>query len=933
MRGFRGVVAMAALVGMLASGPLWSAEKLINGFENANELADWEISPAGSKLVAEGVTEGKTALEMTFDPQGQWAAASLNWRKLQKDWSPYDVLVVDVFNPNPDPVSARVLIGDEAWDAKSTYWNRHNGGTFLAPGASRWVIPVQGLYRGEAGSRNNDIKTDIDPTRITRLTLSFGSRGQTGRIVVDNIRFVKSDRPAGVGAFDFGPSSQAVMPGWTPVNNTTVYGQGQSFGWNAAMQDGSARDTTFGIMLTQDFVEARGYTFRTDVPAGVYDVFVIFENAGYWGGEQSRHKVRTIASEGKEVWREDRPDGSATPLYQFENIEPVGVDIWDTYMMGHLIKPVRLQVTAGNNGLQLRFDADAPWSSKVSAIEVHRAGDAAAKKWLDEQVVALAQEFRDKAVNLDGAAPKWTPQLADQARGLAAWAVRIEDEVTPTALPPTNAGPLQLSCVAVKGEYEPVCLVVKPTRDLGQCDLAVEWTGGKSLPTTVSVVRYNTSRGFGTIGYRIRPFSLRDGGKTTLPAEINREWVMTIKVPQDAAAGEYVGEAKLTGANGQTLLTVPVKATVRDVTLGRKTSFLMGFFGLFPNRTMVGDRYYAYLEQTLDLLREHGMNALTSAPTMTLTGWNNGEPVSDFTEADRVYAVYRKCGFELPIGAYGSVFVGVHGRYVKGPEGERVERESGLPYQQALVKAWEAVDKHARANNWPTIYYTLCDETRVREVAEEEIKFMKMMAEVSKRFPRTVRTLGSYSVNFRNRPTDLEDMNYWHQRFFEVLDISSLNSHDQSVMDEAKRLGKEIHIYNQGRDRYSFGLYQWSEFAKGVTARWQWHLNVLHGYQFFDLDGREPDPAMIVYGRSGISPTIAFERCREGAEDFYLYQTLSDLIDANRKAGRKAAETDRAAAMLKQMTDSVALNQRSAPAGYDPYTAKLTVIDAIESIR
>ena len=35
-------------------------------------------------------------------------------------------------------------------------------------------------------------------------------------------------------------------------------------------------------------------------------------------------------------------------------------------------------------------------------------------------------------------------------------------------------------------------------------------------------------------------------------------------------------------------------------------------------------------------------------------------------------------------------------------------------------------------------------------------------------------------------------------------------------MAEAEKLGKEIHIYNQGQTRYSFGLYQWSEYRKGV---------------------------------------------------------------------------------------------------------------------
>ena len=35
--------------------------------------------------------------------------------------------------------------------------------------------------------------------------------------------------------------------------------------------------------------------------------------------------------------------------------------------------------------------------------------------------------------------------------------------------------------------------------------------------------------------------------------------------------------------------------------------------------------------------------------------------------------------------------------------------------------------------------------------------------------------------------------------------------------------------------------------------------------------------------------------CREGAEDFYLYQTLQSAIEANRAANRKPTETENAA--------------------------------------
>ena len=47
---------------------------------------------------------------------------------------------------------------------------------------------------------------------------------------------------------------------------------------------------------------------------------------------------------------------------------------------------------------------------------------------------------------------------------------------------------------------------------------------------------------------------------------------------------------------------------------------------------------------------------------------------------------------------------------------------------------------------------------QLAEVARNELQFMGMMAQVSARFPQTVRTSGAYSVDFRTRPTDESDL-------------------------------------------------------------------------------------------------------------------------------------------------------------------------------
>ncbi len=906
--------------------------KLLCDFEDADALAQWGINSGTPRLVTEGVTQGKHALEIQFDPRGRYYGAYFYWNRVQGDWSGYDAAVLDVWNPNPTPIAAYVLIADRAWEQKGrSYWNRHNAQTTFPPGVSQWVIPVNGLYRGEAGSRNNDIKRNIDPESIVRLDFGFGQRGLSGRIVIDNFRLIKSGRPEDIRAFDFGPPSQPLMPGWTPITHDTAYTPERGFGWGpegGTPWNGAARDTTFGTMLLQDFCEAGGYNFHVDVAPGRYQVTVFYENSGYWGGEQAKQRERRILVNGKEVWREARPDGAAHALYRFEDVEPVNVDLWDTYMRDELARPVQFEASADAGGLTLRFEADLPWGSKVAALVIYPVGDGAAEGWFQQQLERVETEFRRKAVRLDSPAVSFELPTEWNDMGLAAWAVRIEDEVTPNTIPTTLPPPDQwtVSRLAIRGEYEPFCLAVRPLQDLGECQLKLE--PSFPFPAKIQVVYYNTSRGFNSIAYRIRPHTLREKDTVNLPKDVTREVIVTVYVPPDTPAGEYRSLFKILDTEGRLVLSVPLKLDVRPVTLNRDTDFLMGFFGLMPPSLIPESRRWEVLEQTLKLLKERGMNALSGGPSWRLTGWKEGEPTIDFGEMDRFFALCREYGFDRPLNGYGGArFRGLHDGYEKGRSGVRVEQESGLDYPDALMRAWRAVDAHARQQKWPTIFYAMCDETRVREKAERELEFMKMMAKVSAAFPETVRTSGSYSVHFRTRPDDENDMLFWHQRFFDALDISSLNGHDASVLKEAERLGKEVHIYNQGRTRYSFGLYQWSEFRKGVKARWQWHLNVLHGYQFFDLDGREPDTAMIAYGRNAIYPTIHFERCREGAEDFYLYQTLWNLAK-----GRQDPAGERAAALLEETVAQVELSQRQPPGGFDADEFKVKVVEAIQTL-
>ena len=888
---------------------------LISDFENDADLKAWDISGT-SKLVSEGVTHGAKALEIK---------GSLSAVKPLQDLSAYDALMLDVLNPGDAPVGAEVMIGDQAWQQKTTYWNRHNGLATFAPGKTTWTIPVHGLYRGEAGSRNNDIKTDIDPASIVRLAFTFN-----GKVIVDNLRLVSAQAPKGVWAFDMGPASQAVMLAWTPVSNKTVYNPKAGYGWNTSLSDSIARDTTFGPAMLRDFVECGGSSFRVDVPAGKYNVTVFYENSGYWDGEQAQQKTRKIEVGNQTVWQDARPDGAANYLYRFENVEPIGVDIWDTYMAPELAKPAAFQTSAGNDGLTMTFSADAPWGSRVAGIVINNADNGEAATWVKDQLAALATEFRGMAVPLDKPAGKF--DAGDWAKvGLAAWALKIEDTVKPNHVPAKLVAPdqLQLSRMAVQGEYETFCLAVRPIKDLGACTLRLEG-GAPGIEATTGVVWYGMSRGFGTASYHIVPQTLRQQSSVNLPAEITREIVVTCKVTDKATAGDAKYTLIIEDASRGTILRVPLTLSIHAVKLDRDTDYTFGFFGMNPPSCLTPAQQTAAMEDTLRQLKEHGINGLSGGANFYFKGFKDGQPQIDFKEMDNFVELARKAGFTKGIDGYGAAhLVGVNDGYEIGATGKRIAQEAGTSYEEAMLKIWKVVDQHARAANWPVIYYAICDETRVREVAEKELEFMQVMAKVSKAYPKTLRTSGCYSVNFDKQVTNKNDMLYWHQQFFKALDISALGGHDQSVMDEAQKLGKEVQIYNQGIDRNSFGIYQWSEFRKGVKARWQWHLTIMHGYQFFDLDGREPDSQLICYGRNGIIPTIALERCRQGAQDFYLCQTLWNLVQ---KGAGDAQTRTRVQALLEDAIGKIKIGQPRSIAGFDPDDFNAKVVAAIESL-
>ena len=185
----------------------------------------WEFTSGKPRLTSDGALQGKQSLEIEFVPNATGSAAYMTSFRLPRDWTAYDALVLDVLNPATVPLSASVLVADQAWrDKGSSYWNRHNGQRSLPPGLSQWTTPRPRAFSGRGGKpeQRHQAEHRSGQYRASRLWLRNAKRRQDASWSM-TYGSVKLGRPDGVWAFDFGPPAQSTMLGWTPVSNETTY--------------------------------------------------------------------------------------------------------------------------------------------------------------------------------------------------------------------------------------------------------------------------------------------------------------------------------------------------------------------------------------------------------------------------------------------------------------------------------------------------------------------------------------------------------------------------------------------------------------------------------------------------------------------------------------------------------------------------------------
>lgn len=828
--------------------------KLIASFEKTNPFG-------GGSVVAEHATDGAKALRIDRSYVSMNAA---------QDWTGYDYIKADVHTDAKRPLELYFEVHDKA---TRDYWTRVNYNTVVPPGSSTLIIPTA-LYVGEKSRPGRPLVQN----GITRMVFSIGQNPEAP-LYIDNVRLERdAETPRmlfdGLWAFDLGEGSSPVMAGFTPLDVSRIYSRQRGYGWKDA-RFWRVFDALQPDPLYQDFICVEQGGLAIDVPNGRYHVFVNMDSpSGFWG-EYQRYRRRALVLEGVE--HVDRMDLEAfrRRYYRFWNTEDLPADdTFQKYQEPYFDeKQYEVEVRDGQLNVDFRGEN---WACSVSAIVVYPSTKAAEGARFLEFVKSRRRFHFDnyfKRVLHEPAGESPRATEAERARGFVLFSRDWMEDVYDSDRPRQGEQVESLRASAFAGEYEPLTFCVLPLKDLGKVTVtAADLNGpqGASIPAKVIDIRYVQYRLSrvtmeGSV-YTIAPRLLPPSNSAEVPAGLTRRFWLTVKVPADTPPGRYRGMLKVVPERGGST-ALPMELTVRKGTLD-PVDIPVGPWGHTIDLPWYDEEVRqwnaAMAVQSLRKLRDYGFTSCSGLPVVSYRGFRDGAPVLDFSVGDAQMKRLKDLGFTMPVVSY-CAFSGLN-TYFKD---EAQMKAAGFSDYAAFLKAvFGAIEQHAEAAGWLPVYWNLGDEP----IGDALLRSAENAEAYRKAFPQGPPWFTAAS-SFHG--SDTADP---HFRLSKALHVANWNLHDEASVNLLHKAGGNWAFYNGG-NRWTYGVYLYKAAKEfDLKFRLSWHWNVVAGDPYYALDCREDDYAWCNSSPEGeLIPSVAFERLREGLDDYRRMLTLARL--------------------------------------------------------
>lgn len=848
------VVIVLSLV--LVAG-LGAAEKsaTVQDFESDFEVNRWGDAPGEVAFSSEWKSDGKRSLRI--DPGLMSALDALSL----KDWSSYTHLRVHVHNPGTQTIA----IGLELQDQHGTFHERHQNGFGVQPGDSTIEIGISGgLWRGEENRPyRGKIKTPIEIAHISRM--SFINNGGSP-VFIDQIEVVAVPPIAcpGAFAFDFAKRGAQVMGQFIGIDQGLRYSAQSGYG---LLSDGIG--PFLGAMSYPTPMLGAGFAlpaegFQVDLPGGKYLGLIAFERGGFWGGDErcSYDKARVLVDG---VVAHEHDFTASGQFFLFEDTEITdGAQIVDKLIWpAHAIHRFGFAARAGANVVRTETVNGVFLPLRVAGLIIapdNAEGERFMQAHIELQRKTIATTFavQDRGRRGDdrvapGKDLQWQAMVAGEQGSPRDW--------------PRKDAPTKLATLyAVPGQRLAVQLAVFARKE-AKLDISASALAGPSpIPApAIAHGRYLPNRPYGTGAVWLEIHHFRPEPTCAIGPDLSRAVLIDVDVPADAKPGAYTGSITLRA--GATKIEVPIAMTVVAATLPTLPIPVGMFMNAVPfTATDLGDEA-AWWRLQESLLREQCRAGLTAVSGGDGLGF---ELVGDALVGDaaRRYLRLAKDLGVLAAVSYGGFLPG--GKYFNGDWAAfaaattKVEAEIGMP-QYCYMYDEPGTDDEKRA----------------------------VLERLAAGTGAGLRTIGYTSAHFGDP--------LWEE-MMRASYAPALNGHTADGLAQVKAAGRHPWVYNNGSDRFGFGLGLWRQMRYGIEGRMEWIGTFVQGFAFHNLDGREPSDCKFHLHRTyGMLPTPGWISARAGLLDTRIRLALEAAVTADDAALQ--AWPDRDAADAAPWTD------------------------------
>ncbi|MFP4473792.1 MAG: glycoside hydrolase domain-containing protein [Candidatus Omnitrophota bacterium] len=882
-----------------APRPAFSKETgLFSSFEGEDPVR-WRGNGISTDIVKADVCPDSHCLKVVY-PAGKYPG--LNARDLPGDWSGFDTLVFEAYNPNEDLVRFGLQIKDKP--GGHSYPQRYEHYFAFRPGYNQFVFNITGI-------KTNNKKRVIDISQIIGLNIFAIDTKEPTTLYFDNIRLEKAAGSdiEGLQRFDFGTDQSETWPGFKKVSGSTRYQDDTGYGWSSTYGL-DAKDRRYPDALLRDWVRG-GQSFKVDVPNGDYAAYIMMEDPGFWEYYQNYPERRLIA-EGKVVGEDIMPPEIffRDHYYAHLNHEDLpGQDVFKNYIQKRFVWR-RFTVNVDDRQLDIKCEPNSGYACTFNALIIAPLKqDNQVKNYLQTIDAQRRKAFESQYVEkVPAFAPlSDTVRAAHQEIGFVPFVKNIQEPMFPHEPPRAEQITPDIRVFAAKGESEPFLIGLHALTGGRTATVKMSALTGENGDTitadTISLrsVQYKLKLIQPNV-YTVRGEMLREQQSAEFEKGINRFFWGTVDVPDDARPGDYRGIVRVCTADDQCSPAFNIVLTVMPFSLDEPGIPVGLFYSLPPQYNWYPERKsqkWTAIERHLYDMRQHGMNTLALGISPGVREIHDGGDVQlDFKFFDQFLHAYKHFGFNQPISGYGliSVFHDIR---------KRTEGNDQL-FRSSIQNAFKQIEWHAQQLTGRTILIGLADE--VSNTGGEGIDSVIKAAQA-------VKDAGLNATAYLNSTKDVE--------IFPHLSTATINNGmkiDKNLLKKAEKTDTDIWFYNIGQNRFSFGFYLWASGAKG---RVQWHYQLPAVDPFFDLDGRESDYCASYPSESGPINTPWFEIVREGVDDLRYIRTLENLIaKAEKEAGAETEAVNDARRLLKAIRNDINMDIDQNNWPYAEYDAK-----------